>query len=327
MPTGIYKRSEETRRKMSAIARKRRWSEESKKKMSEARKKWHREHLGAVKGKNNPMYDKQFTEEHRKKLSDAAKGRISWNKGTRGVMKVNKTSFKKGHKNSDVIRKKISEALKGRKHSEETKRKLSASLKGHSVSEEARRKISESQMSKKSSEGTKRKQSEARKKYLEEHPEVRDSILFKKGHIPWIKGKHHSEESRRKNSETKKKYYKKHPEIIKKLFKHLHIKPTNPEKQFIEICRKYNLPFKYVGDGKFWIENINPDFVDCNGRKIVVEIFGSYWHSPIHNSKISYNRTYEGRKKILKKYGWKCIIFWDYELSNEKNVLDGLLLK
>lgn len=89
---------------------------------------------------------------------------------------------------------------------------------------------------------------------------------------------------------------------------------TKPELAFIEICNKYNLPFKYTGNGSFWIHNINPDFVECNGKKIAVEIFGDYWHSPLLKRNMRYNQTYRGRKKILKKYGWKLIVLWESDL-------------
>ena len=86
------------------------------------------------------------------------------------------------------------------------------------------------------------------------------------------------------------------------------------EEKVKQICKNNNLPFKYTGDGSFWIKNINPDFVECNGKKIAVEIFGDYWHSPLLRSNIPYERTYEGRKKALKKYGWRLIILWGIDL-------------
>ena len=89
---------------------------------------------------------------------------------------------------------------------------------------------------------------------------------------------------------------------------------TKPELIFEQICKNNNLPFKYTGDGSFWIKNINPDFVEVNGKKIAVEIFGDYWHSPLLRSNIPYERTYKGRKKILKKYGWELIILWSIDL-------------
>ena len=102
----------------------------------------------------------------------------------------------------------------------------------------------------------------------------------------------------------------------------LKIRPTKPEKFFIELCQKHGLPYKYTGDGSFWIEWMNPDFVNCNGEKIAVEIFGDYWHK--YRKGLKNYQTEEGRKKLLKKYGWDCIIIWESELKNEKLVLDKL---
>ena len=95
---------------------------------------------------------------------------------------------------------------------------------------------------------------------------------------------------------------------------------TRPEIIFETICKKYNLPFKYTGDGAFWIgknPSINPDFVECNGKKIAVEIF-SYWHDPLRrHCKVRYSHTYEGRKKILKKHKWVLVVFWQEDLERE----------
>lgn len=92
---------------------------------------------------------------------------------------------------------------------------------------------------------------------------------------------------------------------------------TKLELFFEEICKKHNLPYKYTGDGSFWIgkkPSINPDFVNCNGKKIAIEIFGDYWHSPLLNRNIRYSQTFDGRNKILKEYGWKLVVFWGVDL-------------
>lgn len=95
---------------------------------------------------------------------------------------------------------------------------------------------------------------------------------------------------------------------------------TKPELIFEVICKKHNLPFKYTGDSAFWIgknPSVNPDFAECNGKKIAVEIF-SYWHDPLRrHCKVPYSQTYKGRKKILKKYGWKLVVFWQEDLERE----------
>ena len=95
-------------------------------------------------------------------------------------------------------------------------------------------------------------------------------------------------------------------------------KPTRPESRFIHICERKNLTFRYVGNGAFWIENLNPDFVESNGKKIAVEIFSDYWHNPLLNRRITPIMLYNSRKKILEKYGWKCIIFWESEIMSTK---------
>lgn len=198
----------------------------------------------AKKGKLHPLWGKHRTEETKKKMSDAHKGKPGL-KGDKSPM------F--GKHPSEETRGKMSDAQRGEKNNNF----------GKPRSEETKRKISESERGKKVSEETKKIKREQRK-----HQKIPT---------------HH----------------------------------TKPEMIFESICKRRNLPFKYTGDGSFWIENINPDFIECNGKKIVVEIFGDYWHSPLLRNTVSYNQTYEGRKKILKKHGWKLIVFWETDLLRE----------
>jgi len=89
---------------------------------------------------------------------------------------------------------------------------------------------------------------------------------------------------------------------------------------FEDICEKANLPFKYVGDGAFWIGEgtvLNPDFVEANGKKICVEIFGDYWHSPLLNRSLRENATLPYREKHYKRYGWEAIFIWESDLKRE----------
>ena len=45
------------------------------------------------------------------------------------------------------------------------------------------------------------------------------------------------------------------------------------EVKFNNICIKNNLPYKFVGNGEFFIERKNPDFINVNGEKIAVEVY------------------------------------------------------
>lgn len=92
---------------------------------------------------------------------------------------------------------------------------------------------------------------------------------------------------------------------------------TKPELIFEEICKTFSLPFKYNGDGSIWIGKkraLNPDFIESSGKKICVEIFGDYWHSPLLNRNMREYQTLDYRKDFFKKHGWKSIFLWESDL-------------
>lgn len=144
------------------------------------------------------------------------------------------------------------------------------------------------------SEETRRKQSLARKGKRPKNIEIIIEHSRKK------KGKKIEEiygEEKAKKIKKKLKKFRKTQEIP--------IRPTKPEKMFIDICNKFKLPYKYVGNGQIWLSNKNPDFIHKN-KKIVVEIFGKYWHK---------EEEVKEYKKYYKKFGWECVVFWDYEIN------------
>jgi len=94
-------------------------------------------------------------------------------------------------------------------------------------------------------------------------------------------------------------------------------RPTRPEQRLIDIINKYKLPLKYTGNKSFWIETVNPDFVDINGNKICIEVFGDYWHDQLLNANVRYADTEKAKRETLKKYGWKCIVLWESALMTK----------
>lgn len=91
--------------------------------------------------------------------------------------------------------------------------------------------------------------------------------------------------------------------------------PNGLESKFIAICRKLSLPLKYTGDGSFWIGRINPDFIDSSGKRIAVDLFGSYWHSPLFNHSMSRIRTMDARIELASDLGWRLIVIWENDVK------------
>lgn len=85
-------------------------------------------------GENNPFYGKTHSEENRKKMSDANKGK-SINEAQRKGLS---SQWQKGVPKSEEHRRNISNGLKGRTYSEETLKKMSEAKKGKKWSEESK---------------------------------------------------------------------------------------------------------------------------------------------------------------------------------------------
>lgn len=134
---------------------------------------------------------------------------------------------------------------------------------------------------------------------------------FEKGFTPWDKGIHWwTDEFRKWQSEYMKKLFAENPEIIRKIRKSK--KPTAPEKRLINIIEEYKLPYKYVGDGTLTIYHLNPDFININGKKKLIEIFGDYYHTTLATE---WKDTELGKIMIYNSFGFKCLILWDHDMA------------
>ena len=159
------------------------------------------------------------------------------------------------------------------------------------------------------------------------------------GEKHWLFGKHHSEETRRKISQAVKKVWEnldyrkraqeKSREATLKLWQDPNYRekvilatiransqrPTAPEKQVLDAIEQYHLPYKYTGDGSFIIHGICPDFTNTNNQKIVIEVFGNYFHSPevLGNE---WRRTELGRIMVYNSFGFRCLILWEESIQS-----------
>lgn len=146
--------------------------------------------------------------------------------------------------------------------------------------------------------------------------------IFKKGMTPWNKDKKGLYSKEHINKLRLAKMGKKQTKELvdkrmKAIFKSLQYKPNKQELLLNQILQA-NFPneFKFVGDGLFFIERYCPDFINCNGRKLIIELFGNYFHS------LSKSAERDERKlKVYSKYGFKTLIIWQNELKRPEMVV------
>lgn len=92
---------------------------------------------------------------------------------------------------------------------------------------------------------------------------------------------------------------------------------SEPERQLQEILDNI-LPneYKYVGDWQFILGNKCPDFMNVNGQKKLIEMYGDYWHS---------EDEVQPRIDHFKKYGFDTLIVWAHDLKDIENIKDLIL--
>lgn len=145
---------------------------------------------------------------------------------------------------------------------------------------------------------------------------------FKKGMTPWNKGIHidghpHTERAKRKIGVASRDRWQDN-EFIQKWINATNAKPNKLEVLVDEILQKNKLgEWRYNGDFSCGVSigGMIPDFVNINGKKVVIEVFGIYWHN--WKKDIRWKQTEFGRKAAYSQLGYKCIVLWETDLLRE----------
>lgn len=88
--------------------------------------------------------------------------------------------------------------------------------------------------------------------------------------------------------------------------KGLFVRPTSFERKIISLIKIHKLPFKYVGDGEILISKFNPDFINTNGQKLLIETYCSRLHPPNYVKQ---------RYAIFRKYGFRTLFLSEDEIE------------
>lgn len=195
-----------------------------------------------------------------------------------------------GKTHTDEVKKRLSESHKGIKQSAELIRKRVESRRGYRPTEETKAKTSASEKGKIVSAETRKKCSEANK------------------------GIRRSPATEFKSDSMKAKY--RDPSYIEKMRKAWNIKPNKAEVRMLELLNAlYPNEWKYTGDFSFTINGKCPDFVNCNGKKLIIEYFGDHWHQGDDPKK---------RSDVFKPYGYETLVIWGSEMKSIENVISRI---
>lgn len=211
---------------------------------------------------------------------------------------------------------------KGHIPSKKTKDKISSANKGHICSDETKEKLRESNLGTKRSEKTKKANSDAGRKKWQD-PEYRKMMIERRkgclsGERHPMFGKTHSKESCKKMSDSHiglqagsnhPMFGKRHTkEALKKMLSFN--SPNKQEKKLDGLLNKmYPGEWKFVGNGEIIIDGKCPDFININGQKKIIELYGERWHEP---------QEEQERIDFFKQYGYETLIIWCRQLNKSK---------
>ena len=211
---------------------------------------------------------------------------------------------------------KLSEAMKGKHNGNEFKKGQPAtegSFKGgHLPWNKGRTDVYSEEMLQQMSESAKKRMPSNKGKHWKVSKEGRKNLS--KGH----EGLRHSVETINRMKISARQVWS-NPEYAESRFRKLGIKP-NQDELYLDAILQLNFPkeWKYVGDGKVWIEGKNPDFINCNGKKIVIEYNGYKGHGQ-HTLEKDQAKT-----EHYAKYGFKTINIYPKELKNESLLVETI---
>ena len=124
---------------------------------------------------------------------------------------------------------------------------------------------------------------------------------------PKLTGGWRTEEGRSKGIDSIRARWK-DPEFAQKMFIKWGKRPNKTESYLNKILQdSFPNEWKYVGDGQVWIDGKNPDFININGSKKIIELDGEYWHK---------DKNSKERIKLFKKFGYETLVITDKELKN-----------
>jgi hypothetical protein len=146
------------------------------------------------------------------------------------------------------------------------------------------------------------------KRTLENNPNIKGKFAENARKVGYLnRGRIRSAETRKKYSErSKSKWLDK--DYARRCIQGLSLRPNELELRLQKLLdRLVPHEYKYTGDGSRIIAGKLPDFVNINGQRKIIELFGRNWHDP---------EEVPQRMACFKPYGWNCLVIWDDEFKD-----------
>jgi very-short-patch-repair endonuclease len=125
------------------------------------------------------------------------------------------------------------------------------------------------------------------------------------------RGRKFTDEHRRRISDSAKRL-RENPEyrdrIVRATLAACRKTPNKAEQKLARFLdNRFPGDWKFVGDGSFILNGYNPDFINVNGKKLIIEMWGDYWH---------HGEDPADRAKVFEPYGFRTLVIWEHELKN-----------
>lgn len=159
----------------------------------------------------------------------------------------------------------------------------------------------------------------------DEFRESAKNAMKGKHHTNGCEGREYSQETKTKISDARKREWNK-TEYVKAMMLARNAQPNKDEQKLNNALQeKYPHEWGYNGDFRLGVSlsGMIPDFVNVNGKKKVIELFGDYWHSD-EVVRGAWKRTEFGRIAAYKQLGYDTLIIWGHELKDIGVVMDRI---
>lgn len=199
----------------------------------------------------------------------------------------------------------------------DVKAKMCASQKGHAVSVATRLKISKSNKGKPSSMLGKKHTKEALIKIREFSKHIWQDPMYRKLKSSITKEQWKDPVFRALMHSVRKRMWQ-DPNFVKRWMKKAQAKPNRAELFLLSVLQEI-FPEDYKINIHADIMTLGgkvPDFVNVNGKKKLIELYGNYWHK---------GENPADRIAYFRQFGWETLVIWESELKNVNSLKRKIL--